>query len=217
MEAAIDNHDCVWRTKANELTQCVEGLKARIEQLERMVFGKRSEKMPSVKRELKVSADPKKTQERRAERRAARNELPEVRYEHHVKSEDRQCPKRGSCELKKLGEGKLSTLIEYVPAHLERQVHVQESLACPCGEYVVVAEGPQRPVEGGHYGSRFMASVVTAKCADSMPLYRLEKQLKRVGLSVSRSSLCNLFHHTAESLKPIYEYMLDKMPQLAWY
>lgn len=87
-----------------------------------------------------------------------------------------------------------------------------KSLACPCGEYVVVAEGLQRPVEGGHYGPRFMASVVTAKCADSMPLHRLEKQLKRIGLSVSRSSLCNLFHQTAEALKPIYEYMLDKMP-----
>jgi transposase len=222
MEATTDTHDCAWRAKAEELNQCVEKfshyieeLKARIEQLERMLFGKRSEKMPSVKKELKVKADPQKTQKIRAERRAARNELPEIRYEYHVKSEDKQCPKCGSCELKKVGEGKVSTLIEYVPARLERQVHVQESLACPCGEYMVVAEGPQRPVEGGHYGPRFMASVVTAKCVDSMPLYRLEKQLKRIGLGVSRSSLCNLFHQTAESLKPIYKHMLDKMPQFS--
>ncbi len=212
MDTTLDTHDCHWRKKAEELSKRVEELSQRIEQLERMLFGKRSEKMPSVKKELKIPKDPSLMQATRAERRAQRNDLPEVRYEHPVAEEDKLCPKCGSHELKKLGEGKTSTLIEYVTARLERQVHVQESLACPCGEYVVVAKGPIRPVEGGHYGPRFIGSVVTAKCVDSMPLYRMEKQFKRIGLSLSRSSLCNMFHQAADALKPIYEHMLATMP-----
>ena len=80
-----------------------------------------------------------------------------------------------------------------------------------CGH---TAKGPVRPVEGGHYGPAFMANIVTGKCVDSMPLYRMEKQLKRAGLNVLRSSLCNLFHQTADALKPIYQRMLDMNARL---
>jgi len=205
MEENIDNHDCPWRTKAEELTR-------RIEQLERMLFGKRSEKMPSVKSAVRAPVAPEVIKEVRATRRAERNQVPEVRVLHHVQESKKHCPKCGSHDLKKVGEGKVSTLIEYVPARLERQVHVQETLACSCGEYMITADGPIRPVEGGHYGPALMAHVVTSKCVDSIPLYRMEKQFKRAGLALSRSSLCNLFHQTADALKPIYQHMLEHMP-----
>src|SRR5439155_8903196 len=42
--------------------------------------------------------------------------------------------------------------------------------------------------------------------------YSMEKQFKRIGLSLSRSSLCNMFHQAADALKPIYEHMLATMP-----
>jgi transposase len=111
MDTIIDNHDCHWRKKADELNQCLEELKKRVEQLERMLFGKRSEKMPSVKKELKVPANPERTQATRAERRAERAQLSEVRLEYHVEDKDRVCPECGSRSLKKVGEGKISTLI----------------------------------------------------------------------------------------------------------
>lgn len=200
-----DTHDCPWRQKTEELSR-------RIEQLERMLFGKRSEKMPSVKAEVRGPSDPEAILKTRIERRASRKELPEVRLQHAVKEDAKHCPKCGSDKLKKVGEGKISTVIEYVAAQLERQVHVQETLACSCGDYMVTAEGPKKPVEGGHYGPVLMAHIVTQKCVDSIPLYRMEKQFKRAGLSISRSSLCNLFHQTADVIAPIYDRMLDNMP-----
>ena len=212
MEQELDNHDCHWRRKAEELSQRVEELSQRIEQLERMLFGKRSEKMPKVLRTTRTEVDDEAIQKTRALRRQNRNLLPEVNHVHHVKDEAKLCPKCGSSELKIVGDGKRTTLIEYVPARLERHVHVQETLACPCGEYMVTADGPIKPVEGGHYGASLMAHVVTSKCVDSIPLYRMEKQFKRAGLEITRSSLCNLFHQTAEALKPIYQHMLAIMP-----
>ena len=128
------------------LSHEIELLKADIKALKRLIYGKRSERMPSVKKELKVPVAPEKTQATRAERRAERAQLPEVHYEYQVEDKDKSCPECGCMELKKVGEGKISTLIEYIPARLERQVHVQETLACPCGSYVVTAQGPIKPV-----------------------------------------------------------------------
>ena len=53
---------------------------------------------------------------------------------------------------------------------------------------------------------------VVAKCVDLIPLYGMEKRFKRAGLQITRSSLCNLFHQTAETLQPIYHNMLAIMP-----
>jgi len=205
MELTIDNHDCPWRQKAEELTR-------RIEQLERILYGKRSEKMPKVLPKPSTSTESELLQETRKERRAQRQSLPERIIEHQVKEADRHCQKCGSTDLKKVGEGRKSVIYEHIPARIERQIHVQETLACPCGEYVVTADGPIRPTEGGSYGPSFIAHVVIAKCCDSIPLYRMEKQFKRSGLPISRSTLCNLFHQAADALKPIYERMLTNMP-----
>jgi len=46
--------------------------------------------------------------------------------------------------------------------------------------------------------------VAVAKCLDSMPLYRQARSLSRAGVKISRSSLCDLFHRTAELLEPLY-------------
>src|ERR1700751_655967 len=165
MEISPDHHDCSWRLKAEELSRRVEELCRRIEQLERMLFGKRSERISTTKNT--IISESAAVQETRALRRKSKTLLPEVRHSYEVKEEAKLCPICGSCDLKKIGDGKISSLIEYVPARLERHVHVQEPLACSCGEYIVTADGPIKPVEGGHYGASLMAHTVVAKCVDS--------------------------------------------------
>ncbi|WP_257792451.1 IS66 family transposase zinc-finger binding domain-containing protein [Myxococcus xanthus] len=68
---------------------------------------------------------------------------------HADPSEERQCPACGGDELKPLGQGRTSLVYEYVPARFERQVHVQEVLACACGRGVVTAPPPARVVDRG--------------------------------------------------------------------
>ena len=128
---------------------------------------------------------------------------PQRVVEHRVPEEKRTCPKCGSSELRPVGDGKRTYLHEYVPARFERQVHVQETLACRCGEGLVTAEGPRRVVDKCQYGPGLLAHVVTAKCADSIPLYRQAKALARAGIPINRTTLGDLFHTAADVLAPL--------------
>jgi transposase len=211
METKADIHDCPWRNEVLKLQESNDALQAEIALLKRKVFGKRSEKMPPIKPKNTKASD-EQTKAKRQERKAQRKELPEVVYTHSLEDKDKHCPRCGSLDFKQVGEGRTSIVYEYVPARFLRQVHVQETWACSCGEHLITAKGPTKPVEGGQYGAGFIANIVTAKCCDSIPLYRMEKQLKRIGLPVSRSTLCSLFHQASFALKPIYERMLDLMP-----
>ncbi|NVJ03467.1 transposase, partial [Myxococcus sp. AM009] len=183
--------------------------------LERHVFGRRTEQLPTVAAELRGDgADTaaqaeaaKKKRQQRAARKA--DEAPAREIRHAVPTEERHCPACGGEGLKPLGKGRTSVVYEYVPARFEKQVHVQEVLACTCGRGVVTAPPPARVVDRGEYGPGFLAHVVTSKCADAMPLHRLAQRVERSGVPMSRSTLTDLFHQAASVLLPLSQHLLQ--------
>jgi len=96
--------------------------------------------------------------------------------QHAVPADQRRCPYCESSKLKPVGQGKESFVWDYVRGYFRRQRHVRETLACTCGQYIVTAPGPDHSVESTRYGDGLRAYIVTSKCADSLPLYRLAKQ-----------------------------------------
>lgn len=209
------DHQCEWRDYANDLEERLLSVQAQVEALQRHVFGKRSEKMPPIAKELRASgapgADPAETQAKRRKRAEERKELPTRTIPHKVPEADRCCPRCGGDDLRPLGDGKQSFVLEYIPPQFERQVHVLETLTCRCGDYVVTAPGPIKVIEKGGYGPGLIAHVVTAKCADSIPLHRLEKALGRAGVSIARSTLVDLFHRAAGELEPLSRLLLEEI------
>lgn len=193
-------------------------MQAQLEKLTRHVFGKRSEKVTPVSEELRKRKprSPEETAEERRAKREKRKELPTEKVFHPVRQEQRRCPKCGGEDFTALGEGKATTVYEYVPARLVKQVHVQETLACRCGGYVLTAEGAPKAVEQGQYGPGLMAHVVTAKCADSIPFYRQAKAFSRAGVPVARTTLADLFHATARATAPLSARLLDLISQSTW-
>jgi transposase len=207
-----EDHECAWRDEAERLAAELAQVQERQQQLEgqlaalqRHIFGQRSEKMPPVAEQLRHEKppDPAVTQATRRARREAKAAIPERVVEHRVPEEKRTCPKCGGSELRSVGEGKRTYLYEYVPARFERQVHVQETLACRCGEGLITADGPRRVVDKCQYGPGLLAHIVTAKCADSIPLYRQAKALARAGIPINRTTLGDLFHTSADVLAPL--------------
>ncbi|RJS14310.1 hypothetical protein DRW03_34975 [Corallococcus sp. H22C18031201] len=152
-------------------------LESKMAALERRVFGKKTEKLPPVAQGLRgESPSPEAEAARtlaalakRRERSALKaQQAPTREVRHAVPPESRHCPACGSEDLKPLGAGRTTVVYEYVPAFFERQVHVQEVLACACGQGVVTTPAPPKVVDKGEYGPGFLAHVVTSKCADAM-------------------------------------------------
>jgi transposase len=206
-----EHTDCVPRAAYEKALADVAALRSENSELKRRLYGRKSEKMPSPASELRRRGrkpDPTAARRRRQATQQAKAELPEERIEHRVPSESCTCPKCGSTELKPLGAGEERIVYERVPEHFVRQVHVLQKLACGCGEHIVQAKGPRRVGEQCTYGPGLIAHLVTSKCADSTPFYRLEKQCKRSGMPLARSTMVDLFHLAARELKPIYDELL---------
>jgi len=201
-----------------------------LEDLRRRLFGKRTEKLPTVAEELRHRVDPNEltvdgtpmpeepvaraTEKRRKSRmmaeperkrkRSLRNNLPVILVDNAVTKE--QLPEGYTLEdFRKLGDGKLVTRVEHVREHLVIQRFVLETLKSKDGEHIITAEGPPSVVDGGHYGPGLHAHVVVSRCDDIMPLYGSEKALERAGYPIARSVLCTMFHRTAEQLRPLYD------------
>jgi transposase len=128
---------------------------------------------------------------------------------HKVPDAERACPKCAGTKLRPVGAGKVSTVLDCGPGDFRRRQHIRETLACACGEHIVTAPGPDRSVEGARYGDSFRAFVVTSKCADAIPLYRQAKQMSRLGIPISRSTLTDLLHQAAVQLAPLSKRLLE--------
>jgi transposase len=204
------DHDCVLSGVVAEMSNELAKLRHELAQLKKAQYGRKSErsKMPPV------PAKPVAPEERLAKRRANaadRAQTKTVRVEHKVPVEQRTCPKCGNGKLKPIGGGRTTEVYEFVPARFVRHEHVQEVLRCGCGDYVVTAPGAPKVIEKGRYGASLLAHLAVAKCADHLPLYRLEKDFARRGFPLARSTMNDLLHRASELTQPIWHRLVEQI------
>jgi transposase len=203
------DHDCSLKDFVTQLAERLTKLEQENAQLKKALYGAKTErsKMPRVK-----TGEPTTPEQAKATRRAraeAKAETPTLRVDHKVPEPLRRCTACGRTDLTPLGSGKITRVWEFVPARFVRVEHVQEVLRCRCGGCVVTAPGAPKVVEKGQYGASFLAHIAVAKCADHLPIYRLEKELARKGVPVARSTMNELLHRTSALLAPIWTRLLD--------
>src|SRR6266436_275506 len=140
----------------------------------------------------------------RPHRRLALDHLPHNRIEHDLPADEKTCACCGGPK-QRIGED-LSRELEFTPAKLEVNVHVLPKYACPkCRDGVASPPVPPKPIPGGIAGAGLVSFVVVSKCADHVPLYRLEDILTRYGVYLSRSTLCDWFRNAAAVVGPLAE------------
>jgi transposase len=93
-----------------------------------------------------------------------------------VDVEDKTCPCcKGTLHL--IGEDR-SEMLDFVPAHVRVRVIRRPKYGCrACGEAVVQAPAPERPIDGGMATEALLAHVLVSKYADHLPLYRQSQTL----------------------------------------
>src|SRR3954471_11942145 len=191
------------RAEKVQLAAQNDRLRHLIRQLQRLQFGRRSEKLDPDQLNLaledveqaiaETEAEQEKTnpalKRARAEtRRAGRGSLPEhlPRVEVVIAPEDTACPCCGGA-MQVIGEDRSSRL-DVTPAKSRGLVTRRPKSACrTCQEGVVQAAAPARLITGGLPTERLVAQVLVAKYADHCPLYRHPKFWRgRVSRSIAR-------------------------------
>ena len=219
LAAALAERDEACAARDGALSQ-VDRLQHLLHQLQRMQFGRRSEKLDpdqfalafeDVEQALAASeaADDKQNEERaraRAEkRRANRGALPAHLPRMHVtiEPEDTTCPCCRS-PMHVIGE-ETSERLDVIPAQFRVIVTHRPKYACrACEEAVVQAPAPERLIKGGLPTEAMVASVLVAKYAWHLPLYRQAQMLAAQGLHIKRSVLAFWVGYAAAELEPLY-------------
>jgi transposase len=198
-----------------------------IRQLQRMPFGRRSEKLDpdQFNRALEdleqavaageaeqEKADPGLRKTRLEKRRAGRGPLPEhlPRVEVVVAPEDTACPCCGGA-MHVIGEDR-SQRLDVVPTQYQVIVTRRPKYACrTCEGAVVQAPAAARLIEGGLPTGRLVAHVVVAKYADHCPLYRQAQILARQGIAIDRATLAFSAGCAAAEVKPVWRLMREEL------
>ena len=123
-----------------------------------------------------------------------------------VAEEDRICP---DCDtpMVKFGE-EITEELCYKPAELFVKQIIRPKYGCAKdGSGVVTAPLPPKIVTKGRPGVSLLVFILLSKYLDHMPLYRIEKQLKRQGMKIHRSTLCDWVGAVVREIERIVEVM----------
>jgi transposase len=211
----------------DQLASQNDRLRQLIRQLQRMQFGRRSERLAPDQLNLALEdleqavaaseaeqekASPALKQARAEKRRAGRGSLPDhlPRIEVIIAPQDTACPCCGGA-MHVIGED-CSQRLDIIPARYQVIVTRRPKYACRiCEGAVVQAAAPARLIEGGLPSERMVAHVVVAKYADHTPLYRQAQILARQGIAIDRASLAFWVGYAAAEIKPLWRLMREDL------
>ncbi|MFZ2898677.1 MAG: IS66 family transposase [Saprospiraceae bacterium] len=211
--------------KFEELQQAYALLKHRLEQLERLLFGTKSERfVPDIPGQLALDLDAAKveaevqTQEVAAHRRTkvkpvkisphGRAPLPASLRREKIMLE----PQEDTAGMKRMGE-EITEVLEYQAAELyvlqfvrPKYARVQTAEEERQGvSPIVIADLPARPIEKGIPGTALLTYLLISKFVDHLPLYRLGKMFERQGVKIADSTLADWIKAACNLLIPLYE------------
>lgn len=145
-------------------------------------------------------------------RRPLPDNLPRVRHVHELTEAEQLCPCCHTLRTK-IGED-LSEQLEYVPASLFVVQHVHPKYACPkCRDGVATAAKPAQPIDKGLPGPGLLAHIAVSKYLDHLPLHRQERILKRHGVKLGRSTLCDWMQAVGDLVRPLVELLRAEILQ----
>jgi transposase len=188
-----------------------------LRQLQRMQFGKKSEKLDPDQFDLALedieaaiaksdAFEEKKAKGSPRKREGNRGSLPAHLPRVHVtiKPDDTNCP---CCRAPMHGIGEeTSERLDVIPAQFQVIVTHRPKYACrACEGTVVQLPAPERLIKGGMPTEAMVAHVLVAKYGWHLPLYRQAQMLLAQGLKLDRSTLAFWVGYAAAELMPLYE------------
>jgi transposase len=216
------------RATAAKLAGQNEHLRAIIKELQRALFGRRSEKaahpdqlqlaLEDIEQALAQSeaeeerADATLKASRTRQRHSNRGALPKhlPRDEVVIEPGDQTCPCCGGA-MHRIGED-VAERLDVIPAQFRVIVTRRPKYGCRvCESAVVQAPAPARLIEGGLPTEALVAHVLVGKYADHLPLYRQSQIYARQGINLDRSTLADWVGRAATELHPLHQRLFEHL------
>ena len=136
--------------------------------------------------------------------------LPRVDIVHRLAQSQRTCPHH-AVELERFGEV-VSEQLDIIPAKVRVLRHIRAKYRCPrCEGYLRTASMPAQAVAEELREPRLLSFIATAKYADALPLYRQHRQLQRIGVECSRTTLARWMVGVGELVVPLINVLRDEL------
>jgi transposase len=171
---------------------------------------------PSQEPEQQAQAIPVAAHTRRPRgRRPLPENLPREEVVHDIPEEQKICA--CGAPLSRIGE-ETSEKLKIIPPKLIVVRHIRPKYACRACQGVDTKDGAVKiappPVElipKSIATPELLAYLLTSKFVDALPFYRQEKILARIGVELSRATMCNWAIQVAQRLEPLLELLRQKI------
>lgn len=146
---------------------------------------------------------------KRGKRRPLPPELP--RIERIIEHAQANKPCGCGSPLVKIGED-ISEQLDVIPMKIIVRRTVRPIYACPKGDsQPIQASAPAQILPRSNFSAGLLATLLTVKYADGLPLNRFATVLKRHGVDIPRQSLARAVIKTAQALQPLHNLMRDTL------
>jgi transposase len=166
---------------------------------------------PSSEPPIPVAAHIRK----KAGRRALPANLPREEIVHDIPEEQKVCA--CGAVMKRMGE-EVSEQLEVIPARAKVIRHVRPKYACRVcqgvdteGGAVKIAPPAEQLIPKSIATPGLLAFLLVNKFADALPFYRQERIFARMGVELSRTTMCNWAVEVADRLSPLLHLMRDQI------
>lgn len=200
------------------LESTVSVLKHQLAELQRLIFGAKSERFKSVSDlatgnlfELPdIEAIEKPVEEITYTRTKPEPKKQPLRLElpaHLPRQEEIIEPENLPSDAKKIGEA-ITEVLDYKPAtlHVRRIIRPKYIISSTDEQtQIVIADLPTLPIPKGNAGAGLLAHILISKFVDHLPFYRQVQMFKRQDVTIAESTINGWFNATCNLLEPLYQ------------
>jgi transposase len=207
------------KSRVSELEQEIVALKAQVEKLTRMLFGKSSEKSKKnkEKKTKQPSDEPKPPRNKNGGggRNAFPPEIPRRDIHVPLHPDECRCAKCGK-EYEPMGV-EITEVLNLIPMILEvlRFIRQRMKATCSCyGNKIIIAEMPIRTIDRGTVTTEFVAAMLVNKYCDHLPVHRqVGRLLKNAKVDIAESSVCRWRDQVADQLEDLASLMKSEIKE----
>jgi transposase len=224
-EMELQQRDKALEQRANVIQSC----HTRIQLLEELLRLKRIQQFAASSEKLAHQFHLFDEAELEAEIDALRDQLPDDVEEEDAPRVSRKRRQRGFSDAllrerieltlsdeEKVGASKVfftkvKEELQFIPAQLKILEYWQEKAVFEQDgqERILAAQRPVHPLGKCSVTTSLLTYIITSKYADGLPLYRLEKMLKRLGHEVSRTNMAHWVIRLEDVFKPLIHLMRE--------